>query len=344
MRAVRLEKPGELRLIDLPDATEPGRSEALVRVHRVGVCGTDLHAYQGHQPFFSYPRILGHELGVEVVAIGDGVASVAVGDRCSVEPYLNCGECATCRRGYSNACVRLSVLGVHQDGGLCDYLRVPSAKLHRSPHLSFDELALVETLAIGAHAVARAQVSAGEHVLVVGAGPIGLTVVQFALLAGAHVTVLDTNPRRLAFCREHFAIERGIGSDDLPGMAATPLDDMPTVVFDATGNAGSMMATFRYLAHGGRLVFVGLMQGDITFNDPEFHRREVTLLASRNALSSDFPRIIGLLEAGAIRLSTWVTHMATAEQMIANFATWLTPTAGVVKAMVHMTETTTRQS
>lgn len=173
-----------------------------MRVHRVGVCGTDIHAYGGKQPFFNYPRLIGHELGVEVLKIGPSVENVQVGDRCAVEPYLNCEQCIACRRGKGNCCANMQVLGVHVDGGLREQFIVPARKLHPSRSLSFDQLALVETLAIGAHAVARAQIERGEWALVVGAGPIGLGAMQFAKQAGAHVIALDVNESRLRFCRE----------------------------------------------------------------------------------------------------------------------------------------------
>jgi len=137
MKSILLVEPGVFRATELPEASKPGPGEALIRVHRVGVCGTDLHAFRGKQPFFSYPRILGHELGVEVLAVGEGVTSIAVGDRCAVEPYLNCGRCIACRRGKPNCCTQLKVMGVHVDGGLRERFLVPAAKLHaRFPTIS----------------------------------------------------------------------------------------------------------------------------------------------------------------------------------------------------------------
>src|SRR5438046_1886544 len=153
MQTVVLEKPGLFALGSdhLPAISSP--DEALVRVHRVGICGTDIHAYRGDQPFFTYPRIIGHELGVEIVQVGPNEAGLRAGDRCAVEPYLNCGSCIACRRGKTNCCARLQVLGVHTDGGMREYFTVPVRKLYRSEVLSLEQLALVETLGIGAHAV-----------------------------------------------------------------------------------------------------------------------------------------------------------------------------------------------
>ena len=303
---------------------------------RVGICGTDLHAFRGRQPFFSYPRILGHELGVVVTAVGHDVENVKIGDRCTVEPYLTCGTCIACQRGKTNCCEQMQVLGVHVDGGMRERILIPAHKLYRSDTLALEQLALVETLGIGAHAVDRAQPDQGECVLVIGAGPIGLSVIQFAQVAGARVALLELNEERTEFARSHFDIVHSIGSldhveDDLrEGFSG----ELPMAVFDATGNVHSMNAAFQFVANGGRLTFVGLVQDDVTFHDPEFHRRELTLLATRNARSDDFTRIISLMESGVVDTRPWITHEAGFDDLIESFPAWLEPDQGVVKAMM----------
>lgn len=339
MHALRLEEPGRLAAVEVPAAAAPGAGEALVRVHRIGVCGTDIHAFGGKQPFFSYPRILGHELGVEVLAVQDPGGRIRPGDRCSVEPYLNCGRCIACRRGRPNCCTSLQVLGVHTDGGMREQFVVPAAKLHPSARLTLDQLALVETLGIGCHAVDRARVEPGEFALVVGAGPIGLAVAQFAVEAGAQVIVQDINAARLEFCRRQLRVPHTVNAADeapLDALKRITGGDLPTLVFDATGSPKSMMAAFEYPAHGGRLVFVGLFPGDVTFNDPNFHRRELTLLASRNARPEDFGRIIALIESGRIDTTSWITHRAPFGRVPAEFAGWTRPESGVIKAMIEV--------
>lgn len=342
MQSLLLQEPGVLRAVALPEPAAPGPGEALVRVHRVGVCGTDLHAFRGRQPFFSYPRILGHELGVEVLSVGSGVTGVAAGDRCAVEPYLNCGQCIACRQGKPNCCAHLRVMGVHVDGGQRERLLVPAAKLHRSRTLTFEQLALVETLGIGAHAVDRAALSPGETVAVLGTGPIGLAVLQFALAAGARVIAVDLNARRLAFCRERLGLpaEATLDTSTTPDVAARLAEltggDLPTAVFDATGNAASMAAAFNYPAAGGRLIFVGLFPGEVTFNDPNFHRRELTLLGSRNSRPDDFRHLIALVESGRIDTTPWITHRAALAEVPERFAGWTDPAAGVLKAMIEI--------
>lgn len=342
MKKITLEKPEQFSLGESPAPSKAGPGEALVRVRRVGICGTDLHAFRGRQPFFKYPRVLGHELGVEVFALGELGAEeakrVRVGDRCAVEPYLNCKVCIACRCGKPNCCERLAVLGVHVDGGMCEWLVVPVDKLHISSKLDLDQLALVETLGIGAHAVDRAELRPEENVLVIGAGPIGLSVMQFAKLSGSRVVAMDVNARRLDFARRQFGVDAWIvagGSDDLHEVRIACRTELPTAVFDATGNATSMMGSLRFAAPGGRVVFVSLVQADISFNDPEFHRRELTLLATRNSRPEDFQRIIALVEAGKIDTRPWITHRASCDAMIERFPSWLAPETGVIKAMVE---------
>jgi 2-desacetyl-2-hydroxyethyl bacteriochlorophyllide A dehydrogenase len=228
------------------------------------------------------------------------------------------------------------VLGVHTDGGMREMITVPTPKLHRSETLTLDQLALVETLGIGAHAVDRAKIEPGEWTLVIGSGPIGLAVMQFAQAAGARVIALDVNAGRLEFCREKLHVEATVkaGDDALASVRDLTNGDMPTAVFDATGNAESMKSAFQYVASGGRLVYVGLVLSDITFYDPDFHRKEITLLATRNSTGRDFERIIGLLEAGQVDTSPWITHRSAASEMPEAFPTWLDPSSGIIKAVV----------
>ena len=327
MHTIVLTNPGSLELIETPAPGRPDPGEALVRVHRIGICGTDLHAFRGVQPFFDYPRILGHELGVEIVEIGENHPALAPGDRCTVEPYLNCGRCGACLSGRTNCCDELRVLGVHTDGGMRPLIKVPVTKLHSSASLSLDQLALVEMLGIGAHAAERADPQPGESVLVIGAGPIGLSVIQFCALAGANVTVVDINPARLAFCRDHLGVPRCLPEP--------PVADPFTAVFDATGNPKSMVTAFDHVATGGRLIFVGLYLGRIDFDSAEFHRRELTLLATRNATPATFRRIIDLMEIGRIDPMPWITYRMTLTAVPQEFPGLLRQ-PGVVKAMVDL--------
>jgi len=341
MQALLLEKPRQFTFVDVAEPPAPGPGDAVVRVHAVGICGTDYGGYLGKMPFFSYPRIPGHELGVEVVAVGPGVTNVKPGDRCCVEPYINCQKCYACQRGLTNCCAHHQTLGVHCDGGLRPLFTVPARKLHPSPRLAHAQNALVETLAIGCHAVDRGAPRPGETVLIIGAGPIGLSALEFAKLSGARVIVMDMAESRLAFVRTKMGIPdtlaaTGTAADE---DAVSRLTDgrMCDVVIDATGSNASMANALTFCSFGGRLVYVGITQADLTFpHAPVLHRRELAILASRNALSRDFVRIIALIEEGTIDTRPWITHHVPFGDTISAFPTLLEPRSGVIKAVVEM--------
>ena len=320
MLQIVLEQPGRFVARQAADP-RPAPGEVLLRVRRIGICGTDLHAFVGRQPFFEYPRVLGHELGAEVLE--SATPALKPGARAAVEPYLHCGRCGVCRAGRYNCCETLKCLGVHTDGGMCQLLCVPERLVHESDTLSFDQLALVETLGIGAHAVARAALAAEERVLVVGAGPIGLATAQFALEAGGHVRVLEPNPLRRA------AAER-FGATAIAEPDGTLFD----VVFDATGSAAAMAGSLRHAAHGGRVVFVGLTLDPVPIDDPLLHRRELTILASRNSCH-DFPRIMRLIDEGRIDTRPWITHRLNLKDVPERFAA-IRESPGLLKAMIDV--------
>jgi alcohol dehydrogenase len=340
MQAMQLERPGRFVPIEIDEPAAPGPGEALVRIHRVGICGTDIASYLGKFPFFSYPRIPGHELGVEVMAVGPDVANIKPGDRCSVEPYLNCQACYACKIGRTNCCQKLQCLGVHTDGGMRPRMILPARKLHPSEKLTLEQLALVETLGIGCHAVDRAAPRRDEHVLVIGAGPIGLSVLEFVKLTGARVTVLDLSQSRLDFCRSTMGFNQTIQAT-ADGTELRQLEEigegmLPTVVFDATGSAKSMSAAFQYVGHTGKLVFVGITAQEVSLPDPVLHSREMTVYASRNALPDDFRRIIRLIEEGQIDTRPWITHRTNFATLAADFPSYTQPETGTVKAIVEV--------
>lgn len=341
MEALELEKPGSFRVVEVPEPGPPGEGEAVVRVRAVGICGTDYGGFLGKMPYFSYPRIPGHELGVEVVAVGPGVANVAAGDRCCVEPYINCQRCHSCTRGLTNCCEHHQTLGVHCDGGLRKLFTVPARKLHSAPSLSHEQNALVETLAIGCHAIDRGRPTAAETVLVIGAGPIGLSAVEFAKLSGARVIVMDRVAARLDFVRTRMGIADTVlaagGDADVEAVRRLTDGRFCEVVVDATGSAASMGQALAFCGFGGRLVYVGITQAEVTFpHAPVMHRRELSILASRNALSADFARIIALIGAGRIDTAPWITHRIPFAGTIATFPSLLDPASGVIKAVVEM--------
>jgi 2-desacetyl-2-hydroxyethyl bacteriochlorophyllide A dehydrogenase len=333
MKAIQLVEPGRFAWVDLDGAARPGIGEALVRIHRVGICGTDLHAYRGKQPFFSYPRILGHELAVEVLEVGDGVMNVKRGDRCAVNPYLHCGECIACRRGKTNCCTTLRVLGVHTDGGMREEMVLPAAHLYASNGLSWEELALIETLGIGCHAVNRAAAVAGDRALVIGAGPIGCTVMEFLRLRGVRFEVLDLSASRREFATRHMS---AAAVHEAAERVLEQAPEFPTLVFDCTGNPASMHQSFQFVAAGGKLVFVGLFVGDVSFHDPDpFHRREMTILSSRNAVPEEHRFILDAVESGRVVTKHWVGEVCPVEKMSARFGSWTDGSSAILKAVVE---------
>jgi 2-desacetyl-2-hydroxyethyl bacteriochlorophyllide A dehydrogenase len=326
MQQVVLLEPGRfaLRAVDPP---EPAEGQALVRVRRIGVCGTDLHAYAGRQPMFSYPRVLGHELSVTVESVPRGDTRVRIGDPCAVRPFLNDPQSRASLRGRPNCCESLKVLGVHIDGGMGELLAIETRFLHPVPDLDIEAAALIEPLSIGCHAVGRGRPTPEDRTLVIGAGPIGLATAQFVALAGAPLTIADLSEGR-----------RATAASIVPSaqvVDAVPAGDRFDCVFDATGSAASMMRAFDHVAAGGRLVYVGLTLEPLTIDDVELHRREITLLASRNATPADFERVIAAVRGGHVDPRPWITHRLSLAELPEVFDTVRADPA-LIKAIVTL--------
>ena len=328
--------PGKLVEIEALRPT-PNEGEVLLKVKCIGVCGTDIHAYGGNQPFFSYPRVLGHELAGEIVEVGDGV-SLPVGASAFVIPYLECGTCVACRNNKPNCCTNIEVIGVHRDGGMSEYLTVPADHVVIADNVSYEELAIVECLAIGAHSVKRASINESDTVMVLGAGPIGLGVAQFAQIAGAKTFVADLNQERLDFCEQEFEFDALINStsDVKQQLSELTNGEFPTVIIDATGSPKAMESTFEWLAHGGRIVFVSIVKADISFHDPEFHKRETTLLGSRNATKEDFEYVVECMRTNKIKSTTMITHRVKFDDFTTTFPDWVQTPSGVIKAVIEV--------
>ncbi|MDR6103711.1 2-desacetyl-2-hydroxyethyl bacteriochlorophyllide A dehydrogenase [Agrobacterium larrymoorei] len=335
MLAIFCDKPGLLVSKELPKPPR-AENEVLVRIRRIGVCGTDLHIFTGNQPYLSYPRIMGHELSGTVEEAPEG-SSLSTGDIVTIIPYMSCGHCSACLKGKSNCCRNIGVLGVHRDGGMVEYLSVPQQFVLKAEGLSLDQAAMTEFLAIGAHAVRRGAVEKDQHVLIVGAGPIGMAVAVFAVMNGATVTMIDSREDRLSFCRDHLGVANivQLGEGDKDRLSEITEGNFFDVVFDATGNPKAMERGFSFVGHGGAYVLVSIVASDISFNDPEFHKRETTLLGSRNATPEDFERVLEALRAGRVP-EALITHRMTLAEVPANFASLTDPRAGVIKGMVEV--------
>ena len=336
MKSIRLNEPGCFEFLDTEYPGKPPIGQALVRVEHVGLCGTDIHAFGGKQPFFEYPRILGHELGVVIEELGSERGPLEVGMHCSVEPYLSQPLGRAFARGKTNCSASTQCLGVHVDGGMRAFVHLPIEKLHPS-RLDTESLALVETLCIGHHAVKRARLMGDESVAVVGMGPIGLGVATFARLSGCDVVCCDLSEERLAKAGELVSgveILKFEKSAEATGVWERSGSALPEVVFDCTGNNRSMEASIGLADFGGCVVFVGITKCAISFPGPDFHKRELSLIGSRNAVAEDFRSVIGHLEARRIDVSPWITHRCAAERFPQELETWLMPDSGLLKGVI----------
>lgn len=320
MRAIACAGVGKMSLINARKPNILEADEVLIAIKRIGICGTDIHAFAGNQPFFTYPRILGHELSGIIEAVGSGVEHIAIGDKVAIIPYMHCGICLACSNGKTNCCTHMQVLGVHTDGGMAEYVKLPSSQVLIVNELTLDTAAILEPLSIGAHAIRRAQIHEGETVLVIGAGPIGLGVARFAKLQGAKTIIMDIKEDRLLFCQGWADCEIGINSssDALQKLLEINNGILPSTVLDATGNKESMMKAFDFVCHGGKLVYVGLVKDTISFFNPDFHSKELTLLGSRNATKEDFHYVISCLSKGLINPS-YVTKKIEFKDVISYF-------------------------
>ncbi|MBB6325761.1 2-desacetyl-2-hydroxyethyl bacteriochlorophyllide A dehydrogenase [Algoriphagus iocasae] len=336
MKLLSCLSPGEFEYQEA-EMPKVSKGKAIVKIKRIGICGTDLHAFEGTQPYFSYPRILGHELAGEVVDIEEN-NEISKGDQVTVIPYFSCGTCIACRNGKPNCCQKISVFGVHEDGGMREFVSVPLTSLVKKEGLNLDQLALAEPFAIGAHGVRRAGVKPGQTVLVIGAGPIGLGVMEFARIAGAKVIAMDINEQRLQFCKDAWNIPHVVkaGSSAHEQIQEITNNDFCDVVIDATGSLAAINAGFQFIAHGGAYVLVGLQKGEIAFSHPEFHKREATLMSSRNATREDFDQVLEAMTSGQLSIEKYITHKVKFDQVKNDFQSWLKPETGVIKAVVEL--------
>ncbi len=337
MKSLLCSEPHTLEISEIPEPKLTADGAIKVKIRRVGICGTDFHIFEGLHPFLNYPRVMGHELSGEVWETNAN-SRFKRGDKVIINPYLPCGKCVACTKGKPNCCSNIKVLGVHADGGMCEFLVLPEAALYPANNLSFDQAAMVEFLAIGAHAVRRAEIKPGDNVLVVGAGPIGLGTAFFAQIAQAKVTVMDVSSTRLQQAAELNPLFTTVLADatSMQKLSEITRGDLFDVVLDATGNKNSMQQSLHYVAHGGSCVFVSVVKDDIVFSDPLFHSREMRIIGSRNATQIDFETVVTAIEQGLIPTEKLNTHQSSLEGLIDNIPLWLTEKNGLIKAIAHI--------
>lgn len=333
MKYIVCQTPGHFSMKEksVPKAKE---GEALLKIHQVGICGTDYHAYKGQQAFFSYPRILGHELAATVISTGTNPQGIKEGDQVIIMPYMSCGECLACRSAKTNCCSNIKVLGVHTDGGMQEQITVPTKFLLKANHLSLDQMVIAEPLAIGAHAIRRANLQPGETVLVIGCGPIGIGLIALAQIAGARVIAMDIDENKLQFVKDQIGVHAVIKADAsaLEKINSLTNGELCTAVFDATGIQKAMQSGPDYLSHGGRFVLVGLFKGELSFHHPSIHAKEASLLCSRNATLEDFETVIEALPD--FPTEAYLTHRVELDEMIPCFDSLMKQENKVIKAVV----------
>ena len=338
MKALVMNKPGEFAFEDRPKPV-PKNDEVLFKVLQVGICGTDIHAFGGNQPFFDYPRVVGHELVVEAAEIPPSAKDLKEGDIMTLVPYICCGACIACRRGKTNCCINIKTLGVHIDGGMQEFLCVPAFFAVPAAGMKPMDIALIECFAIGFHGVRRINPQRDEAALVVGTGPIGIGVIHGLKERGVKVIAMDINEKRLKYAKEIAKADHLINSTD--GDPEKALGDimggeLPLLVIDATGNAKQMMKAFGYVGAGGSIVYVGLVRDDISFHDPVLHAKEITLMGSRNATKEDFANVMAGIKSGRVNTQGFITHTAKLDEVPANFSSWAKPETGCIKAVVSL--------
>ena len=309
MRAVRLDEPGRMSVVDLPEPVR-GPGQVLLAVRACGICGSDLKAFEGKHPYVTYPRVLCHEIGAEVLETDPGEADLAPGDGVAVEPLLVCGECFPCRQGRYNCCTSIRVLGIHTDGAMCERISVPR-HLVRKPAvpLSPEQLCLCETISVGAQGVKRARLAKGEYVAIVGAGPIGLGALFAARHRGAHVLVSEPSAPHRDLARQAGAeVVVDPSAEDLPARVRewTGLDGAH-VVLEAVGTRPTVESTIDLAAPTGRIVVIGAMKGSVSIPIDVLMRKEIDFLTTRNSCHV-FPEVLEIAAAYRDDLARMITH------------------------------------
>lgn len=318
-------------------SNSPVKKEAKIKIKIVGICGTDIHAWGGNQPFFSYPRVLGHEICGEITELGSESDIFRVGQQVSVIPYVACQTCPSCLSGKTNCCENISVIGVHQDGGFAEYLNVPFSNLLPTEGIAPEAAALIEPFAISAHAVRRAAIQPGDAVLVVGAGPIGLGAAAIASADGAQVVVADTSSIRRQHAEKNISLVTVDPSDaNFETSLRAQFDGaLPLKVIDATGNQHAMNNAVNLIRHGGTIVFVGLFKGNLNISDPDFHKKETTMMGSRNATPEDFQKVGRLMADNKLNADMMLTHHYDFTSLAEQYEESVINNHELIKGVIH---------
>ncbi len=337
MKAVQIVAPTQAQLIDIPQPS-PSTGEVLLGVRTVGYCGSDLSTYRGANPLVTYPRIPGHEIAATVEQVGDEVAEWNVGQQVLVFPYTDCDDCPACRAARPNCCQYNQTMGVQRDGALSEFAVVPANKLLAAEGLAARELALVEPLTVGAHAVARAQATSSDTVLVLGCGAIGLGVVAAAHDRGARVVAVDVDDNKLALAKRCGAAEAiNSAAEDLAARVAELTDgDGPEVAIEAVGLPQTFRVAVDLVAFAGRVVYIGYAKAPVEYETKFFVMKELDIRGSRNALRADFEQVIDMLQRSVVPTDQIVTQVVPLDEACIALDEWNNNPAAVTKIHVRV--------
>ena len=336
MKQVTLIKPYEFedRDVEIPILK---KGELLVQIKNIGICGTDIHAFHGDQPYFSYPRVLGHELSGIIVDAKIENKSL-LGKPVSVLPYLSCGKCNSCLKGKTNCCANLHVMGVHVDGGFREYVSVPVDNIMVGrEETDLEHLSMVEPLSISYHGIMRADILENDWVIIFGAGPIGIGALMLAKSKTNNIILIDINQNRITYCKSILGIEHSFNGNDetlFEEIKELTNGHFADIVIDATGNKKSIQQQLRFLGHGGKWILIGLQREDLHINHPEFHKREATLMSSRNATKHDFKQVMDKIDNKEIDPALLITHNLDFEEVVNSFSSFIvdqTLIKGIIK-------------
>lgn len=311
MKAIEVTQPGEVNIVERPMPGQPAPGEVLIRVKTAGICGSDLHIYHGKNAFATYPRVVGHEFAGEVVQVGEGILHVKSGDKVAVDPVVSCGKCYACRIGRNNVCQALNVMGVHRDGGFREYVLVNGSQVYRLPeNIAWEHAALIEPYSIAAQCAAQGRLTASDTVMICGAGPIGLVLLEAAKIAGARVAIMDILDSRLERAQALGAdlIINSQKCDPVAELMKFTDGDGASLIFEATGNVKVLELCIKQLAAvAGRIVVLGFGPETVQFAQIDLMRKELELIGTRLNLNR-FPQVIGWFEQGLVHPDKILTH------------------------------------
>lgn len=311
MKAIIIEKPGKINVVerDIPEITD---NQVLVKIKAAGICGSDVHIFHGKNAFATYPRVVGHEFVGEIVKIGAATKNITIGDHVAVDPVVSCGHCYACRIGHHNVCKELNVMGVHRDGGFQEYAAVDQEQINQLPKdIPWEVAATVEPFAIGAQVAHRGRLSSDDTVLICGAGPIGLIILQVAKMKGAKVAILDIVESRLEKAKQLGAdkIVNGKTTDIVAAMKEFTNGDGVNLIYEATGNTKILQTCIRDLpSPAGRVVVLGFTTEDFALRQVDIMSRELEIIGTR-LNNHRFPEVIDWFKKGQVQPKEIITHV-----------------------------------